>query len=419
MLGLITAVMLVTTFSAHAEFVKDSYIITFKKPSGTEKPIIDPPNEMNRGKTPVGMHSTGQSKEKLAAQLNLKGKVISILETINAVHVNMTADEAQRLSLDPRVLYVQQDMIATAAIQNNPGWALDRLDEVTPLLDNTYNDSPSNGTGRTIYILDSGIALGNATVAAEFGGRASVIWDVNTGGTGNDCFGHGTQVASAAAGNTYGTAKGATVIAAKITTDCTGNTSTSTSTTLFNWLAANAPRGSIANWSYEFRDTTCSNPTFDTTLENAIRAAHNAGVIVVVAAGNNPCNTANYTPTRIQEAFVVGATSRNRIASNGQDEITSFSRFGWNISTFAPGESVATLNYTGVQTLVNGTSFSAPYVAGLFATACQASGTVCNTATSAAPLYQLMRDSGTLNTVTNVGGSTLTGSTSRFLYKSW
>jgi hypothetical protein len=419
MLGLITAVMLVTTFSAHAEFVKDSYIITFKKPSGTEKPIIDPPNEMNRGKTPVGMHSTGQSKEKLAAQLNLKGKVVSILETINAVHVNMTADEAQRLSLDPRVLYVQQDMIATAAIQNNPGWALDRLDEVTPLLDNTYNDSPSNGTGRTIYILDSGIALGNATVAAEFGGRASVIWDVNTGGTGNDCFGHGTQVASAAAGNTYGTAKGATVIAAKITTDCTGNTSTSTSTTLFNWLAANAPRGSIANWSYEFRDTTCSNPTFDTTLENAIRAAHNAGVIVVVAAGNNPCNTANYTPTRIQEAFVVGATSRNRIASNGQDEITSFSRFGWNISTFAPGESVATLNYTGVQTLVNGTSFSAPYVAGLFATACQASGTVCNTATSAAPLYQLMRDSGTLNTVTNVGGSTLTGSTSRFLYKSW
>ena len=361
---------------------------------------------------------TVQSKEKLAAQLNLKGKVVSILETINAVHVNMTADEAQRLSLDPRVLHVQQDMIATAALQNNPGWAVDRLDEVTPLLDNTYNDSPSNGTGRTIYILDSGIALGNATVAAEFSGRASVIWDVN-GSTGNDCLGHGTQVASAAAGNTYGTAKGATVIAAKITTGCTDSTAVSTSITLFNWLAANAPRGSIANWSYEFRDTTCKNPTYDTALEGAIKAAHDAGIIVVVAAGNNPCDTANYTPTRIQEAFVVGATSRNRIASNGQDEITSFSRFGTNISTFALGELVATLNYTGVQTLVSGTSFSAPYVAGLFATACQASGTLCNTATSAAPLYQAMRDHGTLNTVTNVGGGTLTGSTSRFIYKFW
>lgn len=62
MLGLTAAVMLVSTFSAHAEFVKDSYIITFKKPSGTEKPIIDPPNEMNRGKTPFGLHSIVQDR---------------------------------------------------------------------------------------------------------------------------------------------------------------------------------------------------------------------------------------------------------------------------------------------------------------------------------------------------------------------
>lgn len=332
----------------------------------------------------------------------------------------MTADEAQRLSLDPRVLYVQQDMIATAAIQNNPGWALDRLDEVTPLLDNTYNDSPSNGTGRTIYILDSGIALGNATVAAEFGGRASVIWDVNTGGAGNDCLGHGTQVASAAAGNTYGTAKGANVIAAKITTGCTRNSTTATSTTLFNWLAANAPRGSVVNWSYALEDLsgTCSNPRYDIALEDAIRAAHNAGIMVVVAAGNDGCNTNNYSPTRITEAFVVGATTQNRIA-NGQDEKWSSSRTGWNISTFAPGAAVATLNYTGVQTIVDGTSISAPYIAGLFATACQASGTVCNTATSAAPLYQSMRNSGTFNTVVNTGGGTLTTAISRFIYKFW
>lgn len=422
MLGFTTvAVMLASTFSAHAEFVTDSYLVTFKKPSGMEKPIIDPPNEMNRGHTPFGVHSTGQSKEKLAAQLNLRGKVVSILETINTIHVNMTADEAQRLSLDKRVLYVQQDRVVDALVQNNPGWSLDRLDELTPILDNTYNDIPSTGAGRTIYILDTGLALGNPTVATEFGSRASVIWDVN-GGTGDDCNGHGTQVASAAAGSIYGVAKGATVIAAKITTGCTGSSSIATSATAFNWLATNAPRGSVVNWSHGLSDSSgnCT-PMYDIPLEDAIRAAHNAGIIVVVAAGNDSCNTNDYSPTRIAEAFVVGATTQNRIPSpNRQDEKASFSRTGWNISTFAPGQAVATLNYTGVQTLSNGTSFSAPYIAGLFATACQASGTLCNTAISAAPLYQALRDTGTLNTVTNTGSSTLvTGSTSRFISKQW
>lgn len=115
----------------------------------------------------------------------------------------MTADEALRLSFDERVLNIEQDRIEIPNLQNNPGWALDRLDEQTPTLDNTYNDTPNTGTGSVIYILDSGLDLGNANVVNEFtspppvGNRASVIWDVN-GGTGTDCLGHGTQVASVA-----------------------------------------------------------------------------------------------------------------------------------------------------------------------------------------------------------------------------
>ncbi len=41
----------------------------------------------------------------------------------------------------------------------------------------------NTGAGREIYILDSGLDLSNPTVAAQFGGRASVIWDVNRGQT--------------------------------------------------------------------------------------------------------------------------------------------------------------------------------------------------------------------------------------------
>ncbi len=421
-LGLTMAVMMaVSTFSAaYAELIKDSYIVTFKKAAEKELPLIEPPNKANRGMTPFGEHSSGQSKEKLAVRLNLKeGQVLSIFETINAIHVKMTAEEARKLRLDERVLHVEQDMTTTAFLQNNPGWALDRLDEATPTLDNTYNDTPFTGAGRTIYILDTGLALGNATVASEFGGRASVIADIN-GGSGDDCVGHGTQVASIAAGNTYGVAKGATVLAVKITSMCTGNAWSSTSIAAFNWLAANAPVGTIVNWSHGYEDTsgTCT-PFYDTALEAAIQAAHDAGIIVVVPAGNDGCNTNDYSPTRIAAAFVVGATTQNRIW-NGQDEKESHSRTGWNISAFAPGENIPALDYTGVPTIVPyGTSFAAPYISGIFATECQAAAPYCESVTSAAPLYQALRGTGTLNTVVATGGGPLTGATSRFISKQW
>jgi len=65
-----------------------------------------------------------------------------------------------------------------------------------------------------------------------------------------------------------------------------------------------------------------------------------------------------------------------------------------------------------------GTSFSAPYVAGIFAVVCEAVGTFCNT-TPTANLYQALRDTGTLGTVTNTNGTPLTGATSRFISQQW
>lgn len=381
--------------------------------------MIDPPDESQRGtgNIPFGEPSTKQSKENLAGMMGLRGEVLAILETINAVHVMMDEDEAERWRKDDRVEYVEQDMIITSGTtQSNSGWGLDRLDEISVTLDNTYVYT-NTGAGRKIYILDTGLDLSNPTVAAQFGGRASVIWDVN-GGTGADCNGHGTQVSSAAAGSTKGIAKGATVIMSKITSGCTGSSSISTSVTAFNWLAANEAAGTITNWSQGFNNPGCSNPTISTSLENSIIAAHNKGIIVVVAAGNDSCNTANYSPTRIPQAFVVGATN-NQLISSGKDAKASFSRTGTNISAFAPGESVALLNFNGVSVTNSGTSFSAPYIAGIFAVACQAAGTFCNTATNATTLYDALRNTGIIGTVTNTNGTPLTGATSRFIVQQW
>ncbi len=331
----------------------------------------------------------------------------------------MSAKEAHRLLNDDRVLSVEPSMEGSwTATQNNPGWALDRFDEISPLLDNTYNYT-LNGAGRTIYILDSGLTLTNAAVAAEFGGRASVLWDWN-GGNGADVIGHGTMVASAAAGSTKGVAKGATVVIGKIANNATNAPSIDAIIIALDWLAANAARGSIVNLSVGLQTNpiNCNTPLTHVAWENAIKNAHNAGIIVVVAAGNDGCNTANYSPTRIPEAFVVGATN-NLLISSGKDAKASFSRTGFNISTFAPGQTVNLINQSGTPISVNGTSFSAPYIAGVFAIACQAAGTLCNTAPTAASLYTALRNTGTIGTVTNTNGTALIGATSRFIRQQW
>lgn len=398
--------------------IEGSYIVKFKPRDGNGPPLVLPPNPLNRGKVPFGEPTSGQSRQDLEAKLGLRGNVAAIFETINAAYVKMDTSEAERLSRHPHVLRISPDRILTpTATQNNPHWALDRLDETQPVEDDTY-EYQYTGFGRTIYILDSGLKLANSTVAAEFGGRAEIIWDVNDGGDGEDCNGHGTKVADAAGGATYGVAKGVKLKIVKINNGCSRDTNAGTSTWVFDWLATNASAGTIVNFSKGYTATSCADSIIDQDLEDAIAAAHDAGIIVVVAAGNDGCDTANYSPTRIPEAFVVGATGYHLFPN--ADGIASFSRTGTNISGFAPGRYVSLLSHDGVVDAINtsGTSFSAPYVAGIFAIACEAAGTFCDSGNTPS-IYQAMRDSATLGTVTDTDGSPLTGAPSRFIGQNW
>jgi hypothetical protein len=412
------------TPSASELLVDNSYIVTFMPSAPGAPSLIMPPVPKQWGRAlaaapKFGEHGTGQSKEALAAVLGLRGTVVSILETINAAHIEMDAAEAARLSQHPAVLSVDQTVRATTsgATQLSPGWGLDRLDQTSTVLNQQYTYN-ANGAGQTVYVLDSGLDLSNSAVSNEFGGRASIIYDVN-GGNGADCFGHGTQVASALAGRAKGVAKGATLVIAKITVGCTNSSDTTTWATAFNWLAANAPRGTIVNLSSEIKLASggCATTTFQDTikppLEASITAAYNAGIIVVVSAGNDGCDTAYYSPTRQAEAFVVGATGNSRLSS-GQDAKWISSRTGANISAFAPGVVVNVLNYNGVSGTNSGTSFSAPYIAGIFAAACQYYVPYCST-NDVGSIYQALRDFGTIGTVVNPDGSALTGAASRFI----
>jgi hypothetical protein len=396
---------------ARSKIQEGSYIVTMKPDEPEVKGLF-----IAAQKKLARIERLAKVKEDLADVLHIDGEVKTIYSSIRAVQVKMNAFEAQLLGNDSRVLSIEPDItLRVQGTQAFPGWALDRSDSAIAALDNLYNWNAS-GAGRTIYILDTGVNTG----LPEFGGRAVTIWDVNdpdhvTPTWGQDCNGHGTAVADAAGGEAFGVAKGVSIVSAKLTIGCTDMSQLSTHLFAFDWLANNAPAGTIVNWSIGASTGDCRVPIISTALEKAMRAAYARGVIIVVSAGNDGCNTVNYTPTRISEVFVVGATS-SALLSSGKDAKAPFSRTGWQIDLFAPGQAVPLYGHDGRLYAWSGTSFASAYVSGLFAIGCQLYPNYCVQPQLA---FDGLKSVMTPNTVTNPNGTPLTGATPLMIKQSW
>jgi subtilisin family serine protease len=130
-----------------------------------------------------------------------------------------------------------------------------------------------------------------------------------------------------------------------------------------------------------------------TTHDQAVRNSINAGVVYVVAAGNENQNADNNSPARVREAITVGAI-------DSSDTRASFSNFGMAVDIFAPGVDV-TSAWIGSDTATNtisGTSMAAPHVAGVVARFLQSN-------TTATPLYATseVRRNSSRNRVINTG----------------
>lgn len=98
-------------------------------------------------------------------------------------------------------------------------------------------------------------------------------------------------------------------------------------------------------------------------VNDAINGIRNAGVVPVVAAGNENQDTANTSPGSAPGAITVGAIDQTT------DARASFSNFGRGVDVFAPGVRVLSVginNNTDTATL-SGTSMASPHVCGLAA----------------------------------------------------
>lgn len=175
----------------------------------------------------------------------------------------------------------------------------------------------------------------------------------------NDQQGHGTHVAGiiAAKNNTrdvVGVAAGATVVAIKVCTN-----SGCPTPQLFNgidYVSNKAAPQDIVNMSIWGP----ANSTFD----NAVTAAANNGIRMVLIAGNAGANANNYSPGRINHANIWTVS-----AFDNQDKFASFSNYGNPpIDYSGPGVDVLSLWKNGGTNTISGTSMAAPHIAGLLLT---------------------------------------------------
>jgi subtilisin family serine protease len=159
-----------------------------------------------------------------------------------------------------------------------------------------------------------------------------------------------------------------------------------------NWGIANGVR--VTNNSNDYG-------TDLSAMTAAYVAARNAGIVNFASSGNSGNMTIGF-PARSTGVVAVGASSRN-----GQK--ASFSSYGAKLAFVAAGQSIYTTDRTGTDgyvsgdyTMIDGTSFSSPYAAGVAALIISA-----NPSLSAAQVESIMQT--TCTDMGAVGFDTLTG----------
>jgi subtilisin family serine protease len=314
----------------------------------------------------------------------------------------LDADALDAVRTNPNVAYVRADSrflaIETPAgggsvggVQPNPpSWGLDRVDQRNLPLNAQFSYN-STGTGATVYVVDSGIR----TTHSDFGARAQWAYNAVNDGAGpaaGDCHGHGTHVAGTIGGTSYGVAKNAQIRDVRVL-DCQGFGSNADLIEGMDWIAANAPARSVANFSLQNYGS-----EVNTAAENMI----DDGVLPVFIAGNFNTDACGNNP-RSSRGIVTGATAF--------DDTRRFdSNFGSCVDIFAPGDNITSAGRTSDTAVAagwSGTSMAAPHVAGWVARYLQTNPT----ATLAQAKTALLA-AATTNVLTNLG----TGSPNRLLY---
>lgn len=243
--------------------------------------------------------------------------------------------------------------------ENGAPWGLARLSHRKALSLGSFNKyiyDDEGGEDVTSYIIDTGVY----TEHNDFGGRARWGKTVPFGDVDEDTFGHGSHCAGTIAGEKYGVAKNANVVAVKVLgSDGSGTMSDVISGV--EWTVQAHREESKKNKKYKGSTANMSlGGGKSPSLDLAVNAATQAGVHFAVAAGNENQNACYVSPAGASEPVTVGATTIG-------DDRAYFSNYGSCVDIFAPGVNVLSVGISGPDSteVMSGTSMATPHICGL------------------------------------------------------
>jgi subtilisin family serine protease len=306
----------------------DRYIVVFKDATSDTDGLID---ELTRGN---------------GSQVHFRYR-----HAIKGFCATIPSQALEGIRRNPNIAYIEADgPVSKWGVQANPpSWGLDRIDQRNLPLNSSYTYN-TDGTGVTVYIIDTGIRFDHQ----EFSGRASSGYDfIDNDPDASDCDGHGTHVAGTVGGTTVGVAKNVTLKAVRVL-NCSGSGSYSVVIAGVDWVKNNHASPAVANMSLGGGGSLA--------LDQAVASAVASGVTFAVSAGNSNAPACNYSPAREPSAITVGSTTST-------DARSSFSNYGSCVDIFAPGSSIYSSTMTSTNTYASwsGTSMSSPHVAGVAA----------------------------------------------------
>ena len=313
--------------------------------------------------------------------------------------VRLTERGLDILLKNDQVKFVEEDQVFSlndCISQSNEDWGTARINwhNYNASRRYTYDYTTGHtGVGVDAYILDTGIYCENNDFVNKKTGTCTFGYSSITNTIGQpdetDGNGHGTHCAGTVAGERWGAAKEANLIAVKVLSD-SGSGSTSGIIDGIDWMVGRAGttgRPSIANMSL--------GGGFSQATNNAVASATAAGITVVVAAGNDNSDACRYSPASEPTAVTVAASDNNNARA-------SYSNYGDCVDIFGPGSSItsAWIGSPSATNTISGTSMAAPQVCGTGAKYLSE-----NNDLSPAQLTQQLISEASTNEISNVRGS--------------
>jgi RHS repeat-associated protein len=276
--------------------------------------------------------------------LNKRKKKIGMFKHLsNSVTSTLSPSEVDDLKKDPNVIYIEKDY----AVKKTGDTVTDNVYQIhVP----EVQDLGITGAGVNVAILDTGMNI-NSTELHIAGGVSFVPGDTSI----TDNNGHGTFVAGVLAAlkndqGLVGVAPNVNLFDVKVL-DGGGNGTYSQVIKGIEWAIDN--HMDVISMSF-------AGTEYSAALEEIVKKAYDAGILLVAATGNDGANSVSY-PAKFNSVIAVGAV-------DGGNNLASFSNTGSEVELVAPGVSVEGLSLiNGQYTNATGTSIAVPQVAGVAA----------------------------------------------------